>query len=109
MNVNYKVIWVNPAKYDLAGIIEYISNDNPSHAREIFQELHQKTASLCHFPQRCRIIPELQKQGIYQYRELIIPPWRIMYRISEENVYIVAVLDCRQNIEDILFQRLIRP
>ena len=54
-----------------------------------------------------RIIPELQLQGILQYRELIIFPWRVIYRISEKNIYILSVLDSRQNVEDILFQRLI--
>jgi len=41
-----------------------------------------------------------------QYRELIISPWRVIYRISEKSVYVLSVLDARQNIEDILFRRL---
>jgi hypothetical protein len=32
------------------------------------------------FPERGRIVPELQAQGISQYGELIIPPWRLVYR-----------------------------
>ncbi len=28
-------------------------------------------------PEKGRTVPELQGQGIFQYRELIIPPWRL--------------------------------
>jgi toxin ParE1/3/4 len=48
------------------------------------------------------------QQGILQYRELIVPPWRIIYRISGDFVYVLAVFDSRQNIEDVLLDRLVR-
>ena len=108
MSKNYKVIWAKIAKNDLAGIIEYITPENPSNARKIFTEIKEKAASLYHSPERGRIIPELQGHGIMQYRELIVPPWRIIYKISEMNVYILSIFDSRQNVEDILFKRLIK-
>lgn len=89
------------------GIIEYIADDNPANALRIFQQIKEKASSLYSFPERGRIIPELREQGISQYRELIIPPWRMIYRISEKTVHVLSVLDSRQNIEDILLKRLI--
>jgi plasmid stabilization system protein ParE len=89
------------------GIVEYIAADSPSNAFEVFKEIKQKASSLYTFPDRGRIVTELQDQGIYLYRELIVPPWRIIYRISEKNVYILSVLDSRRNVEDILLKRLI--
>jgi toxin ParE1/3/4 len=41
-----------------------------------------------------------------QYRELIIVPWRIIYRVAENKIYVLSVLDSRQNVEDILLKRL---
>ena len=38
----------------------------------------------------------------YSIWELIVPPWRILYRIAVKQVYVLSVLDSRQNIEDIL-------
>jgi plasmid stabilization system protein ParE len=108
MNKKYKVIWSNIAENDLKNIIEYIAVDSPSNALKIFKNLKQKAAGLYTFPDRGRIVPELRGHGILQYRELIIPPWRILYRISEKYVYVLSVLDSRQNIEDILLNRLIR-
>jgi len=42
-----------------------------------------------------------------QYRELVIPPWRLIYRIDERKIYVLSVIDSRQNVEDILLNRLI--
>jgi len=108
MNKNYEVVWSNIAENDLKNIIEYIAADSQSNALKIFKNIKQKASSLYTFPDRNRIVPELRDHGILQYRELIIPPWRILYRISEKYVYVLCVLDSRQNIEDILLNRLIR-
>ncbi len=108
MKPKYGVVWSNIAEDDLKSIIEYIADDSLSEAVRIFNNLKQKASSLYNFPERGRIVPELQDHGILQYRELIVPPWRILYRISEKNVYVLSVLDSRPNIEDILLNRLIR-
>jgi plasmid stabilization system protein ParE len=73
-------------------------------AIQVFKKIKQKAHSLYRSPVRGRIVPELQAQGVRQYREWIIPPWRIVYRISGKSVYVLCVLDSRQNIEDILFE-----
>lgn len=108
MNPKYEVVWSAIAENDLKSIIETIADDSPSDALRILDNIKQKASSLYNFPERGRIVPELKDHGILQYRELIIPPWRILYRISEKNVYVLSVLDSHQNIEDILLNRLIR-
>jgi plasmid stabilization system protein ParE len=107
MSKKYEVIWSNIAENDLLNIIEYIAADSPPNASKALKRIKEKASSLYHSPKRGRIAPELQEHGILQYRELIIPPWRIVYRISEKSIYILSVLDSRQNIEDILLKRLI--
>ena len=107
MNKTFEVIWSNVAENDLTSIIEYIAADSPSNALRIFKNIKQTASNLCIFPERGRVVPELRNQGILQYRELIISPWRVIYRISEKIVYVLSVLDSRQNIEDILLKRLI--
>jgi plasmid stabilization system protein ParE len=106
MTKKYEVLWSNVAENDLRNVIEHISDNSPSNALRVFKKIEQKASSLCTFPERGRIVPELRDQGILQYRELIIPPWRILYRISEKSVFVLSVLDSRRNIEDILFKRL---
>lgn len=52
-----------------------------------------------------------RKQGIIQYREIVVAPWRILYQIDEKVVHIVLivlVVDGRRNLEDVLFNRIMR-
>jgi plasmid stabilization system protein ParE len=107
MKQRYDVIWSETAERDLIAIIEYIAQDNPSRAYEVFKEVKKRASTLRTFPERGRIVPELQQQGITQYHELIIGPWRIIYRISERKVHVLSVLDSRRSVEDMLLQRLV--
>jgi plasmid stabilization system protein ParE len=106
MRQAYDVTWSKTAERDLFAIVEYFADDSPQQAYELFKKLGKKASSLRTFPDRGRVIPELQQQGITQYRELIATPWRIIYRISERNVYVLSVLDSRRSVEDILLRRL---
>ena len=107
MSHKYEIIWAGVAENDLKEIIEYITIDSPADALKALKKVKQKVSGLFTLPDRGRIVPELQDQGILLYRELIVPPWRIIYRISERKVYVLSVLDARQNVEDILLKRLI--
>ncbi|MGD8833944.1 MAG: type II toxin-antitoxin system RelE/ParE family toxin [Desulfobacteraceae bacterium] len=106
MSQTYQIVWAGVAESDLKEIIEYIAIDSPGNALNIFTEIRQSASSLYTSPERGRIVPELQNQGILTYRELVIPPWRIVYRISAKHIYVLSVLDSRRNVEDILLKRL---
>jgi plasmid stabilization system protein ParE len=108
MNPVYKVLWAGVAEDDLKSILLYIAKDSPTNAGTTFAKIREKASSLTQFPERGRTVPELQDQGIFLYRELIVAPWRIIYRISDKNVYVLSVLDSRRNLEDILLKRLIK-
>jgi len=107
MKSKYKVIWANVAEADLKDIIEYISIDNPQNALKILKKIKQKASEVYAFPERGRIVPELQDQGILQYKEIIIPPWRLIYRITERKVFVLSLIDSRRNVEDIMFKRFV--
>jgi len=107
MNPKYEIIWTHVAENDLINIIEYISVNSPKNALKILKKIKQKASDLYTLPERGRIVPELQGQGIFQYRELVIPPWRLIYRIAEREIFVLSLIDSRQNVEDILLNRLI--
>jgi len=108
MNKKYRVEWASVAELDLKHIINYIAIDSPGNALKILRKIRQKASSLYTLPERGRIIPELQAQGINIYRELIESPWRIVYRVTDTTVYVLSVIDSRQNVEDILLNRLLK-
>ncbi len=105
MMKNYEVIWAKTAENDLEKIIEYIAQNSPDNALRILKKIKKQVNDLYHLPKGYRIVPELYDHGITQYREMIIKPWRVMYRISNGKVYVLSVLDSRQNMEDILLKR----
>ena len=108
MNQEYQVSWATVAQRDLKQIIDYIAIDNPGNASRILKRIRQKVSDLYAMPDRGRIVPELKEQGIHTYRELIIAPWRVIYRISDTTVFVLSVIDSRRNVEDILLDRFVK-
>ena len=105
---NFEAIWTKNAEFDLESIIEYIKTDSVKMAKNIFFEIKAQCNDLSIFPTSGRIVPELQQIGILKHRELIYKRWRIIYKIENEKIYILIVVDSSRNIEDILFQRLLK-
>lgn len=108
MNRYILVHWSKTAEQDLLAIITFIHNTSPQAAVEAFNKIKEKTADLVTFPERGCVMPELLSQGIAHYRELIVPPWRAIYRFSPDAVFVLALIDSRRNVEDVLLGRLIR-
>lgn len=104
----FQVNWARTAIIDLEAIIEYIADDDITTALSILKKLERTAKGLKTMPLRERIVPEIASYGIQIYRELISSPWKIIYRISGRSVSVVSVLDGRRNLEDILFERLVR-
>jgi plasmid stabilization system protein ParE len=104
----YKVRWTHAACQDLESIVEFIARDNISIAIGVLNKVRKTASKLETLPERGRIVPELAVVGLRIYREMICPPWRIIYRISDPGVFVMAVIDSRRNVEDILLERLTR-
>jgi len=108
MSKTYKVKWTSNAKEDLLNIVDYIKKDSLSAARKVYGQIKEKAHSSNFFPLKGRVVPELQQEGITLYRELISSPWRIIYKVGNDTVYIMAILDSRQNVEELLLQKLLK-
>lgn len=104
----FAVLWTKVTEQDLEAIIDHIALDSIVRALGILSKLRDEAETLVSITHRGRVVPELQAQGVTGYHELIVPPWRIIYRIGERQVYVLAVFDSRRNLEDILLERLTR-
>lgn len=102
-----RVEWAKAASSDLLNIIDYISEDSTDAAIRIFEDIRSKCETLNQSPNRGRVVPELKEYGISSYHEIIVKPWRIIYRISDNKIYVLAVIDSRRNIEDTLIERFL--
>ena len=105
---SFRVVWTKTAENDLDGIVDFIADDSVDAALAVFARIRERASTLYNFPNKGRVVPELHQHGIVQYRELILSPWRIIYRIDASTVYVTAVFDSRRNLEDLLLERLSR-
>ena len=92
----------------MAEIAAHIAFDSPQTARRILEKLQASAEGLDFAPERGRMVPELTRFNIHSLRELIVRPWRIVYEVKDDSVHVVAVLDGRRDLEDILLERLTR-
>ena len=106
---SFRVLWTEAAIRDLEGLIDYIARDAPINAGKILSQLRSKAESLNIAPERGRLVPALLRHGLAVWRELIVRPHRILYRIDGKTVYVLAVFDSRRDLEDVLLERLVRP
>jgi len=105
---SFRVQWAEAAARDLEELIGYVAADSPLNAERILDKLKKRVRTLEATPARGRVVPELAHFGIRNWRELIVKPYRIIYRIDEDTVNILAVLDGRRDLQDLLLERLIR-
>jgi len=83
----FKIIWSRQARDDLRDIVTFIAENNQPIAESFGFRLMAKVDLLAQFPEIGRIVPERQDKNI---REIILPPYRIVYRVLAEN-HVVAV------------------
>jgi toxin ParE1/3/4 len=102
----YRIEWAEVARRDLFGIVDYLDGRNPDAAAATLEMLQRKASTLRAAPHRGRVIPELQRLQMREYRELIIAPYRLIYRIIGRLVLVLGVFDSRRNLEDTLLERL---
>ena len=81
------ILWLAIAQHDLDSLTDYIAEDNPKIALQIFNTIRQSVEKLQKFPL-------LGRDGRIEHtRELIIPnlPYIVVYTIAKE-IRILAVL-----------------
>lgn len=85
MNVH----WTDEARKHLDEIHDYIAQDSTTYALRVVDRLTRRSRQIGAFPRSGRVVPKVQDPDL---REVIEGPYRIVYRILEEQVDIVAVL-----------------
>ncbi|HCT3326156.1 type II toxin-antitoxin system RelE/ParE family toxin [Enterobacter cloacae] len=97
------------AKYCLEDIVSFLrrADVEPRPVIEGIIEQFEKTVG--QFPLGCQICPELVKIGCAKYREFnSASGYRVLYSVDGTTVTAHAVLAHRQDIQQLLFKRLIQ-
>ncbi|WP_313341043.1 type II toxin-antitoxin system RelE/ParE family toxin [Sedimentibacter sp.] len=101
-NKIYKVIISSGVVYMLTAHSRFIANVSENAAIQFIEEFYNKTKSLEKFPERNPfIIDPMIPDG--KYRKLVIfKRYLLIYQVKGEDVYVDALLDCRQDYKWLL-------
>ena len=107
--MNYKLMIDPLAKKDIIEIYNYVAlSDSTDKAKRLLDNLEKTYANLEKLPERGHIPEELRGTGIKRFLEIHYKPYRIIYEIIENIVYVHCVLDGRRNMQEVLSNRLLR-
>lgn len=107
--MTYKVRIIADAKQDIRDIYNYLALfDSESKAEHFVQDINEKCQSLSEFPNRGHFPPELERIGIFNYREIHYKPYRIIYQVFAAEVHVNCILDGRRELQALLEKRLLR-
>jgi toxin ParE1/3/4 len=104
----HEVFLTAGAERDLEDIHEYLAEfDSRTKADHVLDRLLEIATSLESFPQRGSIPRELRVLGIREYRQTFFKPYRLIYRVIGERVYVHLIVDGRRDMQTLLARRLL--
>lgn len=83
--------------------------ERPTRGRgKVTEHFRKSFLQLEAYPHRGNFPKELLFLGIKEYRESFFKPYRIIYRVMEDTVYVYLIADGRRDMQTLLTRRLLR-
>jgi plasmid stabilization system protein ParE len=105
-----KIDWTPDGVDSLYEILDYYRDRAGENvASNIYNKLLKEIELLGVEEVKTKQTQELKDIGVYGVYELSVKPWKVYYKISNDNkrVFILFVLDGRRNLEEILMSKVI--
>lgn len=83
-----KIIWAEPATVGLENTLAFIAADNPDAAMTLFARIIAGLNRISEHPASGRRLPEKPED---LYRELVVPPCRIIYKQESGHIVLLAL------------------
>jgi Plasmid stabilization system protein len=93
-----ELIWSEPAADNLEQIQNYIAEDNIDTAINFTKAIFDEVEKIPLQPYKGRKIPEISKD---EYRELIFRKYRIMYKVTDVTIFVLAIIHSRVNFNSV--------
>jgi len=104
----YEVRLTRGAEEDLEAIYDYLAEHrSPDDAEALLDRLPGKIGTLERFPLRGSVPKELAPLGIREFRQLLLPPYRLIHRVAGQAVFVTLVVDGRRDMQALLARRLL--
>lgn len=108
MPKRYQVLLARGAEQDLEAIYDYIAEfDSPASAGQVLDRLLEPAEGLARFPGRGSYPAELLALGMREYRQVLLKPYRLIYRIAGTRVFVHVIADSRRDMKALLERRLL--
>jgi toxin ParE1/3/4 len=105
---HYEVLLTEGAEQDLEAIHAYVAEfDSPAKADYVLDRIRDVAERLATFPDRGSCPRELLALGIREYRQTIFKPYRVIYRVTGQNIYVYLIVDSRRDLQSLLQRRLL--
>jgi plasmid stabilization system protein ParE len=104
------IIWAKHGENAFNEILDYITkNSGPITANKIYEKVIKEIELLRSERVITRKSQELVNIGINDIYELNINPWKVYYKITNDNkiISIQQIIDARRNIEELLVNMII--
>lgn len=104
----FTVLLTADAVGDLEELYHYMAlNDAPGKAEQVLAKIEKTFNSLSESPERGAYPKELLALGIRDYREIFFKPYRVIYRVMGDIVYVLLIVDGRRDMQALLERRLL--
>ena len=107
--MHYAVFLTADAARDLEELYDYVAlHDAPRKAEHLLERIEKTFSSLSESPERGAYPKELLALGIRDYREIFFKPYRVIYRVMGDTVYVLMIVDGRRDMQTLLQRRLLK-
>ena len=104
----FEVTLTRGAEGDLERLYEYLAEQrSPATADALLDGILEKVEALERFPHRGSVPKELGGLGIHSFRQLVLSPYRIIYRVVGQEVFVLLIADGRRDMQTLLERRLL--
>ena len=104
----YEVRLTQGAEEDLEALHDYLAeNRSEGEADALLDALLGKIEAFESFPLRGSVPQELDGLGIREFRQTLLPPYRLIYRVVGSKVFISVIADGRRDMQALLERRLL--
>lgn len=106
--VKFRVLLTAGAERDLEALYDYVvRSDGVPQALHLLDRLMDAVDSLSEFPERGSHPRELISLGIKEYRQVLFKPYRVIYRVTGQQVIVYLVVDGRRDMQSLLARRVL--
>lgn len=103
-----QVVLTEDAEQDLEDIVSYIAKwDSPRAAEQVLDRILEVADSLMIAPTRGTTPNELRGLGHQEFRQVFFKPYRLIYRVINDQVIIYLIADGRREMQSLLSRRLL--